>query len=215
MKRFEGSDVRELRNVVRTVRRRWQIRHLLRGVLFSATAGLVALLAVRVLIDLWAWGPTGATVIAGLLYVSAAVIAFQTLLRPFLRRMSDRQVVLYLKEHEPDLRSEILTAIDAIDEGADPKSGDLLNGLIRSASLRAREVDGGRRVDQHALSRLSWANAGLVVVLALLLLADPLGFRQSVPDLVRPWTAIEMPSHRVAPRGRAPHLRSTRRLCIR
>ena len=46
MKRFEGSELRELRNVVRTVRRRWQIRHLLRGFLFSATAGLVALFAV-------------------------------------------------------------------------------------------------------------------------------------------------------------------------
>ena len=158
------------------------------------TAAVVAVLAVRVLVDRWSWGPTGATVVAGLLYASVVVVVFRTLLRPLFHRVSDRQVALYLEENQPDLRAEILTAVDLMDREPDPQGVDLLNRLIRSAVVRARRVDGGRRVDQQSLSRLSWSNAGLAILLALLFFVDPLGLRQSVPDLVRPWAAIEMPS---------------------
>ena len=209
-KRFEGSERRELRNVVQTVRRRWRTRSILRGIFFSTVSVVSALLIVGVLIERWPWGPTSVTIIAALIYAGAAVIAIVTLVRPLLRRVSDRQVVLYLKEHEPGLKSEILTAVAALNEETDPRSAELLVGLIRSAVLRARAVDGGRRVDRAPLRRLSWSTSGLAALLALLFLADPFGLRQSVPDFVRPWTVVEaasplaiqlFPGDTVLPRG--------------
>ena len=194
MKQFAGSERRELRTVVRTVRRRWRTRNVLRGLLFSTLAIFAALLMVRLLVDHWTGGPASATAIAVVLYCGAGAVAFFTLLRPMVRQVSDLQVALYLEEHQPELRAEILTAVGTMDEEPDPRGEELLRGLIRSAVLKARDIEGGRRVDREPLKRLSWSTAGLAVVLSLLLLADPMGLRQSVPDLVRPWTAVETPS---------------------
>ena len=215
MKRSVGRERIELRNVVHTVRRRWRTRNLLRGVLLSAVAGMAALLIVGVLVDSWSWGPTSATVIAALLYAGVAVVTFRTLIRPVFHKVSDRQVALYLEENEPGLKAEILTAVDSLDKEPDPQSAALLSGLIRSAVLRARVVEGGRRVDREPLKRLSWSTGGLVVLLAILLVADPMGLRQSAPGLVRPWTVVEVasplaiqlfPGDTVVPRGAELHI---------
>ncbi len=215
MKRSVGRERIELRNVVHTVRRRWRTRNFLRGILLSAVGGMSALLIVGVLIDRWTWGPKSATIIAALLYVGVAVVTFRTLIRPLFRKVSDRQVALYLEEHEPGLKAEILTAVDSLDEEPDPQSAELLSRLVRSAVLRARVVEGGRRVDREPLKRLSWSIGGLAVLLAVLLLADPLGLRQSAPGLVRPWTVVEVasplaihifPGDTVLPRGAELHI---------
>ena len=215
MKRSVGRERIELRNVVHTVRRRWRTRNFLRGVLLSAVAGMAALLIVGVLVDRWSWGPTSATVIAALLYAGVAVVTFLTLIRPAFRKVSDRQVALYLEENEPGLKTEILTAVDSLDREPDAQSAELLSGLIRSAVLRARVVEGGRRVDREPLKRLSWSTVGLVVLLAVLLVVDPMGLRQSAPGLVRPWTVVQVasslaiqlfPGDTVLPRGAELHI---------
>ena len=193
-KRFEGGERRELRNVVQTVRRRWRLRTILRGALYSTVSVVSALVLVQLLVEAWPWGPESAAIATGVLYIGAALVTAVTLLRPIVRRVSDRQVVLYLREHEPNLRSEILTAVEALEVEADPRSAQLLDGLIRSAVLRARAVAGGRRVDEEPIRRLSWWSAGVTTAIVLLLLTDPLGLREEeAPDLLRPWTAVELP----------------------
>ena len=192
--RFEGGERRELRNVVQTVRRRWRLRTILRGALYSTVAIVSAVVLVQLLIEAWPWGPRSAAFTTAILYLSAALVTVITLLRPLIRRVSDRQVVLYLREHEPDLRSEILTAVETLEGEPDPRTAQLLDGLIRSAVLRARAVGGGRRVDEQPIRRLSWWSTAVAAAVALLLLTDPLGLREEVPpNLLRPWTAVQLP----------------------
>ncbi len=188
-----SSEQRELQDVVRTVRRRWRVRNALRGSLLTALSAVAALVLVSVVMDRWTGGPAGATAFAVLAYLSVGVVAVRTLVRPLIRRVTDLQVAQYLEEHEPELRAEILTAVQAMQDGSLGGS-PLLDGLVRSALRKAREVEGGLRVDREPLRRLSWSTGAFAALCLLFLAADPLGFRQSIPDLARPWTAVEAAS---------------------
>jgi len=191
--RSNSSERRELQDVVRTVRSRWRIRNALRGLIFTVLAGVAALLVLSATMHRWSGSPVGATVLSFALYLGVAVVAVQTLVRPLLRRVTDLQVAQYLEEHEPALRAEILTAVSALhDENVEETP--LLDGLVRSALRRAREVEGGLRVDREPLRRLSWSTAGMAALLLLFFITDPVGLRQNLPDMARPWTAVEAAS---------------------
>jgi hypothetical protein len=188
----EARERSELRKVIRTVRGRWRSRLLLRGALWTGASLLAALVAVRLgLIGGRIESPAVAAGLAALLYLGVAVVALRTLVVPLLRRVSDRQVALYLEEHEPRLQAEILTAVEATEESGDGGIDPILAELVRSAALRAREVEGGRRVDREPLRRLSAAAAGAGLVVAIVLFVDLFGFRTSLPEAARPWTAVQ------------------------
>lgn len=206
-----GRERAELRTVVRTVRNRWRLRHALRGLLLSSGALLAAVGIGALAVDRWPLGAASLTIFVVALFAGAAVVVVRALVRPLVRRVGDREVALYLEEREPELRAEILTAVETLDsgvEGAD--EGGLLDGLVHAAVVRARGVEGGRRVDRDPLRKLSWGTGAAAVALLLLLLADPLGLRESLPRVVQPWTAVEaaptlavrvMPGDTVVARG--------------
>jgi hypothetical protein len=191
--RIGSSERRELHDVIRTVRRRWRIRHALRGGLLTTLSAVTAVLAVSFMMSWWPGSAAGATAVAVVLYLGVAVVAVRTLFRPLFRRVTDPQVAQYLEENEPGLSAEILTAVSAMDDDS-IEENMLLDGLVRSAVRRAREVEGGMRIDRQPLQRLSWSSAGVAAALLLFFFADPFGFRQTFPDIARPWTAVEAAS---------------------
>ncbi len=194
MERKEPNDREELRRLIRRVRNRWRMRQLLTGGLVTLAAGLTALLLVSVVLARWSPGPVPGTIFAALVYLGVFGVAVRTLLLPATRRLNDRQVALYLEEHEPGLRAEILTAVEAIDGESGGEGGTLLDRLVRTAVTRSREVEGGRRVDREPLRRLSWTTATAAAALLLVFLVDPLGIRTGLPDALQPWSAVEAAS---------------------
>ncbi len=195
MRDQEGlRDREELRRVIRTVRNRWRARKLLKGGLVTLAAGVAAVIVVSVFLSRGATDPLSATFIAVLVYLLVGWTAIRYLFLPGIRRLSDRQVALYLEEHEPELQAEILTAVEAMEELSENSGGSLLDGLVRAAVSRSREVEGGRRIDREPLQRLSWTTAGAVALVLLTFLVDPLGVRTNLPDTFQPWSAVEAAS---------------------
>ena len=204
-----GRSREELLDVIRRVRRRWRTRHLLRGLLVTGAALAAALLVVGVGIHRWVGSPGTAVVLAAAVYLGVAVVAGITLVRPLLRRVTHRQVALYLEEREPALKAQLVTAVEGLEE-REGVSSELLEELVWEAVLRTREVEGGRRVDRVPLRRLSWTTAAAILLVAIFATLDPGGIRTSLPELVRPWTAVEaapartlsvLPGDTVVPRG--------------
>ena len=181
-RRGERTAREQLTALIRSVRRRWRTRILLRG-------GSIVLAAALAAVALSVWGLEAARFSPG------AVLTFRILswgivlgllawlvIRPLIRRVSDEQVALYLEEHEPSLKASVLGAIEA------GRSGELDPGLLQRVVLRAvqeaRRVEDGRRIDQSGIYRASGAFTVLAVGAVALLLFGPLGFRQGARALL-------------------------------
>ncbi|MGD2067951.1 MAG: hypothetical protein PVI57_04640 [Gemmatimonadota bacterium] len=177
-----GGDVL---GIIRRVRRRWRLRILLRGLSITLAAALAAFL-----LSAWALEAVrfSAGAVAALRVVAwglVAVVGVAFLVRPLLRRVGDRQVALYLEEHEPSLEASILGAVEAErTAGASP----LLRELVARAVERARDVDFGRRVEQRGLYRYTGTLAALSVVAVVLAVLAPQGVRHGLGALLVPTT---------------------------
>lgn len=171
-----------LEGIIRTVRRRWRTRILLRG-------GSIVLAAALVAVALSVWGLEAARFSPGavltfrwLTWGGVALLFGLFVARPLFRRVSDEQVALYLEEHEPSLKASVLGALEA--DRAGDVSPALLEHMVRRAVEGARAVENGRRIEQTALYRTSGAFTVLTLAALGLLLFGPLGFRQGATALL-------------------------------
>ncbi len=177
------TDHAALLEVVRSVRRRWRLRVLLRGagILLLSAVALLAVAGYAVDASRFdAATVTAARVLGGL--VLAAVL-FWALARPLARRVSDRRAALYLEEHEPSLGGRVISAVD-LDGAASPA---LVERLVRSARHACHDVDDGKRVERAGLWR-SAAGVAAAAVLGLGLFgAGPSFLERTTPLLLDPW----------------------------
>src|SRR5687768_15154374 len=139
----------QLRRVLRDVRLRWKLRLALRGAAVVAAVALAATLlaaagADRLQFD--AGFRLGARV---LVYVAVAAVAVWALLLPLLRQAPDRQVALYLEEHEPTLDAAVLSAVEHGWTAAGPARSPFAGRLAEVAVQRTRTVDDGRNVERR------------------------------------------------------------------
>lgn len=172
--------------MLRNLRARWRLRLLLRGLSLSVAVGVGVFLLSAYGLEFFRFSP-GAVVAFRVVAWGALLASVGLLLiRPLLRRVTDRQVALYLEEHEPSLEATVLGALEA--EGA---PGGLLSPGLRARLLergmeRAREVDFGRGIDRGGL----WWSSGflsLVSVAGLLFLfLGPSNVRHGVKALAVP-----------------------------
>ncbi|RMH14351.1 MAG: hypothetical protein D6701_11345, partial [Gemmatimonadetes bacterium] len=181
------GDRERVLSIVRSVRRRWRTRVLLRGLAWVLAAGLAAFLISTVALERARFSPAAVLGLRWTLWTLVSVAALRWLAWPLARRVSDEQAALYLEEHEPSLEASVLAALDA---ARDPEragtSQALAAGLVQSALERARAVDFGRRVDQRGLYRASGALAGLSFVTLALLLFGPASIRHGASALLVP-----------------------------
>ena len=170
----------ELLGVIRGVRRRWRLRHVLRGVVITGATALVAAMGALWLLGRFQYSPEAAGAIRIGVGVLVALVAAWTIVRPLLRRVRDETVALYLEEHEPSLEAAVLSALESgrrDDGGAGVVSEPLLRRTLEAAIARCHAIDDGRWIEQRGLIRVA---AGLVAVIVLGGLA---GFL--IPDSVR------------------------------
>ena len=94
-------DHERLIKVVRSVRNRWRLRILLRGLALLVLCAVALTLLAGYAIDLSRFDTTAVTWVRMLAYLALAAVFARILVWPLLRRVSDEQVALYLEEHEP------------------------------------------------------------------------------------------------------------------
>lgn len=183
---------REIRGVVQGARRRWRLRVALRGAALTVAVTLAALVASAVLLERMRFDPSAVLWLRiacwGVLLASATWF----LVRPLRRRVTDRQVALYLEEHEPSLDHALVSALEA--GGADAASPSLTRRLAGTALERARRVENGRRVERSALYRFGGALSALAVGALLFAVLGPAHLRSGLSALLLPLRDAEAAS---------------------
>ncbi len=198
-----------LQSVIRSVRRRWRTRHLLRGGAVVMAAVLIALVVSVAGLEVTRFSPTAVVTFRWMAWGGVALALAFFVVRPLLRRVTDEQVALYLEEREPSLGASVLGAVEAERQAGNALSPELLDQLVRRAVERARAVENGRRIDQGALYKASGVLTGLTLATLVLLLFGPLGFRQGATALlpnrdaadVNPYAILVTPGDLTVARG--------------
>ncbi len=162
-----GNTYDELLRAIRTTRRRWRLKILLRGLAVFLLAGFATVGVSVWALDRFHYGDVPVAVIRALVWIALAALAVRFLVLPFLRRVSDRQVALYIEEHEPKLEAELLSAVElgaatAPRTAAAPplRSGPTGQHLVERAIVSAQTLDWGAAIDRPLLRRFSALAAG-------------------------------------------------------
>lgn len=201
-----------LEGVIRSVRRRWRTRLLLRGGSVVLACLLVALGITVVGLETTRFSETAVIFFRWFAWVGVGGAVLLFLLPPLFRRVSDEQVALYLEEREPALRASVLGAVEARRQARDGGTDapvELVDALVRRAVENTREVAYGRRVEQQGLVRTSGAFSALAVATLFLLLFGPLDFRRGAGALiptrdaaaVNPYAISVLPGDQTVARG--------------
>ncbi len=181
------SDHEALLRVIRSVRRRWRLRVLLRGAAIVIGAGLLVFLVSAFGMDRLRFTPGAVLAFRIVAYGGLAALVLRYLLIPFSRRLSDERVALYLEEHEPSLEAGLLSAIEfSGGEQPEPESYSpaLVRRLVESAVESCAAVEFGRRVEAKPLARSSGLLAGTTLAAMAMFLLSPSFVRHSAPYLL-------------------------------
>jgi hypothetical protein len=175
----------ELVDIIHQVRRRWRMKLALRGALAVVGLGVAVLLASAYGLESWRFTPGAIItfrVVLGLAFVGLIGYFF---VRPLMRQATDEQVALYLEEHEPSLQAAIISAVEAEHGGTgSPFSATLVRRLVESAVEKARDVDGGRRVELVPMRRYGTTLAVISLATIALFLLGPAYLRHALSALL-------------------------------
>ncbi len=183
----------DLRSIIATVRRRWRLRLVLRGLLLLTAGTVAAVLVAGFGLDQAHFAP-GAILAARIVaYVAVVALLVWAVALPLLRRTSDARVALYIEEHEPDLHEVLISAIESTE--GDATAPALVDRLVAQAVARTQDLDEGRSIDRTPLRRFGSALAFAVSAAAVLFLAGPPLLKQAAQVLFVPWSdaAAEAP----------------------
>ena len=171
------TDYKSVLDIIRSVRTRWRLRILVRGVAIVLTAGLVIFLVASAGLEQFRFSSGAIVAFRTFAYVSLGALIWFYLVKPLLRRVSDERVALYLEEHEPSLQGQMTTAVEFGGvHGADERvnlSPLLVDRMVQHAVLACGKVDDGKGVDQRGLHRSSGWLAGATLASAVLFLMSP------------------------------------------
>jgi hypothetical protein len=179
-----GSGQTEILRLVRTVRRRWRLAVLLKGlaVALGLTVGVLFLSSLTL-----EWLRFSAQAVLWLRVVTWGTLLVSVgtfVILPLRKDVTDQQVALYFEEHEPSLDHAVMSAFEL---GSSPgTSAGLGQRLLETALHRARGVNFGRRVEQPRLYRLGGALTALAVASLVFMLLGPAHLRHGLSALLVP-----------------------------
>ena len=185
--------------LVSEIKRRWRRRALLRG----AALSLLTLLSVTlVLVLLRVAGLPGTALTAGGVLGGLAVLAVAGwfVVRPGLRRISDRQVALFVEERVPELEDRLNSAVElgtAGDRAADHSA--LIDRLMDDAARQVTSIPTGALMDRWQVRRLFYGAAALLGVVLLVSYASLDALRTPAPGGALTRVALQPPSLTVTP----------------
>ncbi|GMV05757.1 MAG: hypothetical protein AMXMBFR53_20340 [Gemmatimonadota bacterium] len=174
----------DILRLVADARRRWRLRVALRGASWTAGLTLAALFLSAFLLERLRFDPGAVLALRVLTWGTLAASAAFFLVRPLLRKVTDRQVALYLEEHENTLDHALVSALEAHGDGGVSRA--LADRLAATAMESARRVEYGRRVERSGLYRFGGALTALTVAGLALLLLGPTHLRSGLGALLLP-----------------------------
>ncbi|GIW51221.1 MAG: hypothetical protein KatS3mg081_0576 [Gemmatimonadales bacterium] len=187
------TEARILEQVIRRVYRRWLARMILRGLGVAGVVAVLSALAGAWIVELARFSDAAimATRVAATLLVLAA--AYWFLARPLARRPSHTQIALYLEEHEPSLRSSVLSAAELYRSGSRPDASPaFVDRVVKEAVEELGRVQYGRRIERAPLAKAG-ALAAAAFVGAIGVFGGPGSLGRAASALL-PWAgSVEPP----------------------
>ncbi len=202
---MKRSDPRVL-DLIRSVRNRWRMKLLMRGVAYTGSAALALFVLLSLIASRSGFEPAVIIALRIIGWGAVAGVAWYWLVRPLLRRPSDQQVALYIEEHEPALRNALVSAVD----GAADASPALLQRTLEQALQRMHAIDDGRDIERRDLRVSGVMLAGVIVLAIGLIAARPATLRYGAAALLnplastgaaQPFTIDVLPGDTTIPRG--------------
>jgi hypothetical protein len=147
-----SGEIRQIRGVLRSVRRRWMWHTIFRcgtrAALSCAAVLLVGAVAFRLI------GPRTVVALAAIetLLVAAVLAAVVRALWPLTRRPTDAQVARFIEERCPQLEDRLVTAVECA-SAPGSRAGMLTDLMYRDAASRAAELDLDRTISRRAVTR--------------------------------------------------------------
>lgn len=185
------SPQQQLLRVVRTVRNRWRLKVLLRGVAQALLAGAALLLVVGYAVDATRFDATTVNVLRALTYLVLATLAAFFIGRPLLRRVSDERVALYLEENEPALRGHLTSALELSQAPSDDATSDaMVEKIVRQAVDECQRAENGKRVERKGLFRSTGLMLGSTAASVVLFLIGPAFLLSTTPLLLDPFREV-------------------------
>ncbi len=185
----------ELMSVIRRVRLRWRLKVALRGLVLLIAAGFAAFAVSVWGMDYFLYSEGAVTVFRWLAWLTLAALAVRLLAVPLAQRVSRRQVALYVEEHEPALRSSVLSAVElgpvrqgtaGTDERVSP---ELQRQVLEDAIEQCQQSGFATRIERGALRRFSAALAGVASAGMVAVLLSPAFLQHGAMLLFTPWRA--------------------------
>ncbi|HKJ02261.1 MAG TPA: DUF4175 family protein, partial [Longimicrobiales bacterium] len=180
----EARERKEILALVARIRRRWRLRVALQGAAQAAVLTLAVLFLSSLALERLRFAPEAVVWLRALSWGTLALSTLVFVLRPLLRRVNERQVALYLEEHEPTLDHAVVSALEAADDAS--ASPALSRRLARSALDQARAVRDGRGVEQAGLYRFGGVLTAMAVAAVALTLLGPAHLRTGLGALLFP-----------------------------
>lgn len=188
-------EYRRLLAVLRQVRWRWRLKVLLRGLALLLITGFATAALASWGVDAARYRPWAVMLLGLSTYGVLAYAAFRFVLRPLSRRITDRQVALYVEENS-DLRSALLSAVEFGERGAGAAGAEIseefVAKIVEDAARRSRDIDYGKAVDSPGLRRAFGSLGAVAATVALVLLVNPAFLRHGLPAIFRPFAGAEV-----------------------
>jgi hypothetical protein len=182
---------RDLRRIIRGVRRRFRLKLALRGLAITLAFGLLAFAASAWGMDHFRYTATAIMAFRVLTWTALAGLVLRFLVLPLLARLPDERIALYVEEHDPSLQAALLSAVELGPERVERErpdvSPELSRRLVEQAEKRCEEIDYRRLVERRSLQRMSGLLSGVAAAGMLAVLVSPAFLRHAVPFLLAPW----------------------------
>ena len=192
---MESFEYARLLGILRRVLWRWRLKVLMRGLALLLVAALVAVSAASWGVDAARYRPWIVLLLGLLTYGMLAYAAYRFVIRPLSRRVTDRQVALYLEENA-DLRAALLSAVEfgALRGREIPKdvSSQFVSKVVEDAVRRGRKIDYGKDVETGELRKVGSYLAVAAVTVAAVLFVNPAFLRHGLPALFRPFAGADV-----------------------
>ncbi len=182
----------KLSETLKNVRGRWRLKIIVRGIMAVLGATLLAVIVGTWIMDFYRFTPTVVTIVRVGVYACLAAVAWWYCVRLLARTIDDRQVALYLEEHEPSLDAALVSAVEVEAQKLPEslRSSRLLDRTVDIAVSRTQAINGGAAVEKRSIVRSLSVIAATLLLGIVMLQLGPGFLRAGARLLFTPWNDI-------------------------
>ena len=184
-----GSSRPSLAGVIERIRRRWRMRLLLDGLLWTLLLSVLVVATAAWLVNAWHFEPGAVWALRLVTLGTLLALIYWFCLRPLQRQVDDIQVAQYLEEHSPELKSIMLSAVDAQQANDAERSRQLVEQLEARALEACAQIEFGDRVERDRHPACGARLGMLSLVILVLGIWPPVFLYNGVPALLQFWAS--------------------------